>query len=51
MDTAEYKNSNNKGFNVMFVILDNFSKYTWWVPLKNKYCQTVTDEFLNNLKT
>ena len=51
MDMAEYKNSNNKKFNDMFVIIDNFSQYTWCVPLKSKYSQTVTDEFLNNLTT
>ena len=51
MDMAEYKNSKNKGFNVMFVIIDNFSKYTWCVSLKNKNDQTLTDEILNILTT
>ena len=27
----------------------NFSKYLWAIPLKNKYSQTITDEFSNNL--
>ena len=49
MDMAEYKNSNNNGFNDMFVIIDNFSNYTWWVSLENKYGQTLTDEILNIL--
>ena len=51
MDMAEYKNSKNKKFNDMFVIIDNFSKCTWWVWLKNKNGQTITDEILNILTT
>ena len=47
----DYKNSINKGFRYIFVIIDNFSKYLWCVPLKNKYSQTITNEFSNNLTT
>ena len=25
--------------------MDNFSKYSWTVPSKNKYAQTKTDQF------
>ena len=29
----------------MFIIFDNFSNYLWAIPLKNKYSQTITNEF------
>ena len=48
-DMIDYKISNNKGFRYIFVIIDNFSKYLWCIPLKNKYSQTITDEFSNIL--
>ena len=46
-DMVDYKISNNKGFRYIFVIIDNYSKYLWAIPLKNKYSQTITDEFSN----
>ena len=45
----DYKNSNNKGYRYIFIIIDNFSKYLWAIPLKNKYSQTITNEFSNIL--
>ena len=50
-DFSDYKTSNNKGFRYVFIIIDNFSKYLWAIPLKNKYSQTITNEFSNILKT
>ena len=44
-DFSDYKVSNNKGFRYIFVIIDNFSKYLWAIPIKNKYSQTITSEF------
>ena len=32
-------------------MIDNFSKYLWAIPLKNKYSQTITNEFSNILTT
>ena len=32
-------------------MIDNFSKYLWAMPLKNKYSQTITNEFSNILTT
>ena len=32
-------------------ILDNFSKYGWTVPLKNKNAQTIKDSFENITKS
>ena len=48
-DMIDYKISNNKGFRYIFIIIDNFSKYLWAMPLKNKYSQTITNEFSNIL--
>ena len=45
----DYKTSNNKRFRYIFIIIDNFSKYLWAIPLKNKYSQTITNEFSNIL--
>ena len=50
-DMIDYKVSNNKGFRYIFIIIDNFSKYLWGIPLKNKYSQTITNEFSNILAT
>ena len=50
-DMIDYKISNNKGFRYIFIIVDNFSKYLWGIPLKNKYSQTITNEFSNILTT
>ena len=35
-DMIDYKISNNKGFRYIFIVIDNFSKYLWAIPLKNK---------------
>ena len=48
-DMIDYKISNNKGFRYIFIIIDNFSKYLSAIPLKNKYSQTITNEFSNIL--
>ena len=48
-DMIDYKISNNKGFRYIFIIIDNYSKYLWAIPLKNKYSQTITEEFSNIL--
>ena len=48
-DMIDYKTSNNKGYRYIFIIIDNSSQYLWCIPLKNKYSQTMTDEFSNIL--
>ena len=50
-DFSDYETSNNKGFRYIFIIIDNFSKYLLAIPLKNKYSQTITNEFSNVLTT
>ena len=50
-DMIDYKIINNKGFRYIFIAIDNFSKYLFAIPLKNKYSQTITNEFSNILST
>ena len=50
-DMIDYKTTNNKRFRYIFIIIDNFSKYLWAIPLKNKYSQTITNEFSKILTT
>ena len=50
-DFPDYKISNNKGFRYLFAIIDNFSKFLWCIPFKNKYSQTITQEYSNILFT
>ena len=50
-DMIDDKISNNKGFRYIFMIIDNFSKYLWAIPLKNKYSQIITIEFSNILSS
>ena len=50
-DMIDFKISNNKGYRYIFVIIDNYSKYLWARPLKNKYSQTITNDFSNILTT
>ena len=46
-DMIEYKISNTKRYKNIFIEIDNFSKYTWCVPSKNKSAQTITNTFIN----
>ena len=48
-DMIDYKTSNNKGYRYILIVIDNFSKSLWAIPLKNKYSQTITNEFSNIL--
>ena len=50
-DMVDYKISNIKGFRYIFIIIDNYSKYLWAIPLKNKYSQPITNEFSKILPT
>ena len=50
-DFSDYKTSNNKGFRYIFIIIDNYSKYLWAIPLKSKYSQFITNEFSNIITT
>ena len=50
-DFSDYKTSNNKGYSYIFIVIDNFSKFLWAIPPRNKYSQTITNEFSNILTT
>ena len=50
LDLKNYGPENNRGYRYVFVIIDNFSKYGWTVPLKNKNAQTIKDSLENIFK-
>ena len=49
LDLKDYGPENNRGYRYVLVIIDNFSKYGWTVPLKNKNAQTIKNSFENFL--
>ena len=46
-DLKDYGPENNRVYRYVLVIVDNFSKFGWTVPLKNKKVQTLKDSFEN----
>ena len=48
-DLKDYSPKNNTGYRYVLVIMDNFNKFGWTVPLKNKIAQTIKDSFENLL--
>ena len=51
LDMNDYGIKNNKGYRYILVVIDNFSKFGWTIPLKNKYAQSITDAFSQIIKT
>ena len=49
LDLKDYGPENNRGYRYVLVIIDNFSKFGWTVPLKNKNAQAIKDSFENIL--
>ena len=49
LDLKDYGPENNKGYRYVLVTIDNFSKFGWTVPLKNKNVITIKDSFENIL--
>ena len=49
LDLKDYGPENNRGYRYVLVVIDNFSKYGWTIPLKNKNAQTTKDSFENIL--
>ena len=49
LDLKDYGPENNRGYRYVLVIIDNFSKFGWTTPLKNKNAQTIKDCFENIL--
>ena len=49
LDLKDYGPENNRGYRYVLVTIDNFSKYGWSIPLKNKNAQAIKDSFENIL--
>ena len=49
LDLKDYGTENNRGYRYVLVTIDNFSKYGWTIPLKNKNALTIKDSFENIL--
>ena len=49
LDLKDYGRENNRGYRYVLVTIDNFSKFGWTTPLKNKNAQTIKDSFENIL--
>ena len=47
LDLKDYGSENNRGYRYVLVTIDNFSKFGWTVPLKNKNALTIKDSFEN----
>ena len=45
LDLKDYGPENNKGYRYVLVTIDNFSKFGWTIPLKNKNAPTIEDSF------
>ena len=49
LDLKDYGPKNNRGYRYVLVVIDNFSKFGWTIPLKNKNAQTIKDSSENIL--
>ena len=49
LDLKDYGSENNRGYRYVLVIIENFSKIGFTVPLKSKNDQTIKDSFENVL--
>ena len=47
LDFKDYGPENNRGYRYVLVTIDNFSKFGWTVPSKNKNAQTIKDSLEN----
>ena len=45
LDLTDYGPKNNRGYRYVLVIIDNFSKFGWTIPLKNKNALTIKESF------
>ena len=50
LDLKDYGPENYTGYRYVLVIIDNFSKFGWTTPIKNKNAITIKDSFENILK-
>ena len=49
LDLKDYGPENNRGYRHVLAAIDNFSKFGWTIPLKNKNTQTIRASFENFL--
>ena len=49
LDIKNYGPKNNRVYRYVLVTIDNFSKFGWTAPLKNKSAQTIKDSLGNIL--
>ena len=49
LDLKDYGPENNRGYRYVLVTIEDFSKFGWTIPLKNKNAQTIKDSFENIL--
>ena len=47
LDLKDYGPEKKRGYRYVFVIIDNFSKFGWTIPLKNKNALTIKVSFEN----
>ena len=47
----DYGPKNNRGYRYILVIIDNYSKFGWTIPLKNKYAQSLIEAFSEFFKS
>ena len=45
LDLKDNGPKNKRGYRYVLVVIDNFSKFGWTTPLKNKNAQTIKDSF------
>ena len=45
LDLKDYGPENNRNYRYVIVIIDNFSKIGWTIPLKNKNAHTIKNFF------
>ena len=45
LELKDFGSENNRGDRYVLVVIDNFSKFVWTIPLKNKNAQTIKDSF------
>ena len=51
LDMNDYGPKNNKGYRYILVVIDNFSKFGWTIPLKDKFAESILDAFSQIIKT
>ena len=51
LDMNDNGPKNNRGLRYKLVVIDFFGKFSWTVPLKNKFAQSITDAFSGIIKS